>query len=274
MGRGNANGRDLNRNFPDLDNLYYFLEHQQIPFYDHLLQMFEDTHKYEPEVIAVGKWILSLPFVVSANLHEGDLVANYPFDESRHAENVQEYSRSPDDATFRYLAETYAKNHAHMAKNDHAPCDGTAVNNFARQGSLLFFFFYLFDLILGGITNGAKWYSVSGGMQDFNYLASNAFEITLELACEKLPPGETLPIHWEDNRKALLEFIWQSHLGIKGLVLDASTGAPIEGAVIWIKNATDGKSVAGAIKHPVTTCESFKKSFLNLILNIILREYR
>jgi carboxypeptidase E len=59
---------------------------------------------------------------------------------------------------FSYLAEVYAHAHAHMAKNDHAPCDGTAASNFARQG---------------GITNGAKWYSVAGGMQDFNYLATN-----------------------------------------------------------------------------------------------------
>lgn len=58
----------------------------------------------------------------------------------------------------RYIAETYARAHAHMAKNDHAPCDGTAQSNFGRQG---------------GITNGAKWYSVAGGMQDFNYLATN-----------------------------------------------------------------------------------------------------
>lgn len=56
--------------------------------------------KYEPEVQAVGQWILSLPFVLSANMHEGDLVANYPFDSSR-IPNNNEYSKSPDDQTFR-----------------------------------------------------------------------------------------------------------------------------------------------------------------------------
>uniref|UniRef100_A0A915EH50 Peptidase M14 carboxypeptidase A domain-containing protein n=1 Tax=Ditylenchus dipsaci TaxID=166011 RepID=A0A915EH50_9BILA len=236
IGRSNAHGKDLNRNFPDLDSLFYFLETQKMPLYDHLLELFQDNHKYEPEVRAIGEWILSLPFVLSANIHEGDLVANYPFDASKYP-SMQAYSKSPDDTTFKYLAETYAKNHAHMAKNDHAPCDGTAVDNFARQG---------------GITNGAKWYSVSGGMQDFNYLASNSFEITLELSCQKFPAGNTLPTLWKDNKKSLLEFIWKTHMGIKGIVKDADTGKPIPNAIVWVRNATNG-NLDAAIKHPVTT---------------------
>jgi len=46
-------------------------------------------------------------------------------------------------------------------------------------------------------------------MQDFNYLASNSFELTLELGCRKFPPGKDLPGLWNENKDALINFMWQ-----------------------------------------------------------------
>ena len=60
--RENANRVDLNRNFPDQ--------------YDPSIEQ----SRREPEVEAVMKWSKEYPFVLSANLHGGSLVANYPFD--------------------------------------------------------------------------------------------------------------------------------------------------------------------------------------------------
>jgi hypothetical protein len=46
-------------------------------------------------------------------------------------------------------------------------------------------------------------------MQDFNYLHSNAFEITLELSCCKYPPARdgALEKEWENNKQALLAYM-------------------------------------------------------------------
>lgn len=99
--------------------------------------------KVEPEVASVIRWIHEYPFVLSANLHEGEIVANYPFDTSRNHRNY--YTASPDDELFRHLASTYADNHATMKDRKNLCAYGGA------------------QLFTDGITNGADWYSVLGG---------------------------------------------------------------------------------------------------------------
>jgi hypothetical protein len=46
-------------------------------------------------------------------------------------------------------------------------------------------------------------------MQDFNYLSSNDFEITLELGCDKYPKASALQEEWENNKNALIQYMWQ-----------------------------------------------------------------
>ena len=46
-------------------------------------------------------------------------------------------------------------------------------------------------------------------MQDWNYLHSNCFEITLELSCCKYPNASQLPSEWQKNQPALLAYMAQ-----------------------------------------------------------------
>jgi len=240
IGRSNANNVDLNRDFPNLDRIAYSNEEHHAAQNNHLMDSIKYLdHKIQPETESVMKFIMEYPFVISANMHGGDLVANYPYDETR-TFNPTDYSPSPDDETFKHIALNYATNHAHMADPKTKGCDKPE-SSFAKQG---------------GITNGAAWYSVAGGMQDFNYLSSNDFEITLELGCDKFPPASTLKQEWEDNKKALMEFMWMAHMGVKGTVTDAETGKAIPNALIQVKNVTrigKGQRRSDLINHDVTS---------------------
>lgn len=143
-------------------------------------------------------WIARIPFVLSANLHGGALVANYPYDDgSDLMSNVA--NPSPDNDVFRMLALTYSNAHPRMHLGQ--PCPPTIMNNPSGSKTLLE------EHFPEGITNGAAWYSVSGGMQDYNYLHSNNFEITLEIGCTKFPNASDLPNYWLENREPLLRFI-------------------------------------------------------------------
>ena len=84
-----------------------------------------------------------------------------------------------------------------------------------------------------GTTNGAAWYPLTGGMQDYNYIWHGCMEVTLELSCCKYPPANELPQFWDDNRRSLLQFLGEAHRGVKGFVKD-ERAVPIEGAAMKV----------------------------------------
>ena len=86
-----------------------------------------------------------------------------------------------------------------------------------------------------GIINGAEWYALYGGMQDWNYLHTNCYEITVEMGCRKYPPAKDLSRLWQDNRQALLTFIDQVHRGIKGVVRDVVTNMSLVDVTITVQ---------------------------------------
>lgn len=61
----------------------------------------------QPEVAAVIKWLKEYHFVLSANLHGGALVANYPYDDSQNQQDGV-LNTSPDNEIFTFLAHLYA----------------------------------------------------------------------------------------------------------------------------------------------------------------------
>ncbi|KAK6323142.1 carboxypeptidase Z-like [Coregonus clupeaformis] len=227
LGRGNAQNIDLNRNFPDLTAIVYSRRRHRRFRSDHI--PIPDAYwfgKVAPEAYAVMKWIRSIPFVLSANFHGGELLVSYPYDLSKHPLEQTMFSPTPDEQVFKQIARTYADAHATMSENS-GRCD-----SFGSIGQ-------------DGIINGAKWYSFAGGMQDFNYLHTNCFEVTVELGCDKFPAEGELYTGWKDNKEALLTFMESVHRGIKGIVKDED-GNGIKGARISVRG----------IRHDITTAEN------------------
>ncbi|XP_028982935.1 carboxypeptidase Z-like isoform X4 [Betta splendens] len=227
IGRNNAQNVDLNRNFPDLTSVVYRRRRQKGYRTDHI--PIPDSYwfgKVAPETYAVMKWIRSVPFVLSADFHGGDLVVSYPYDVSKHPLDRNMFSPTPDDQVFKLLARTYANAHGTMSIES-AQCGSSRA--FSQNGTV----------------NGAQWSSFAGGMQDFNYLHTNCFEVTVELGCERFPPDEDLLTSWHENQEALIKFAELAHQGIKGIVKDED-GNGIQGARVSVRG----------IRHDVTTAEN------------------
>ena len=183
--RWNAAGADLNRSFPD---------------------QFDDPRDVATdrpaETANLMNWQTGRAGTLSANLHGGSLVYNYPYDNNAAGASV--YSAAPDDDTFITLAYDYAVHNGPMFSSP----------EFHQ-----------------GMTNGAAWYAVSGGMQDWLYHYRGEMAATIEVSNNKKPAASTLDQYWSDNQESLLAHLERALTGVRGVATDAVTGAPVAATV-------------------------------------------
>jgi hypothetical protein len=153
-------------------------------------------------------------FVISANLHGGAELVNYPWDTW--------LRRHTDDLWFIKVAHDYV---------DQVHAIATAAPYYDSG--------YMRDQS-NGITNGYDWYRATGTRQDFMTYWHGGRETTIELSLIKNPPADELPDYWEYNRRSLLAYLEQALCGVRGLVTDGD-GDPLDARVevAWYDVAED-----------------------------------
>jgi hypothetical protein len=132
----------------------------------------------QPETKAIMAFQAGRNFSLSANFHGGAVVANYPWD--------AKYDRHPFDALVRDLSTEYANLNPEMRSSTE---------------------------FTGGITNGADWYVLYGGMQDWSYVWHNDLQITVELSDAKWPNYRDIPSFYTSNRDSMMRYMELVHQG-------------------------------------------------------------
>jgi len=146
---------------------------------------------------------------MGANYHGGAEVMNYPWDNT--------YTFHADDAWYQMICHEYA-DLTHQVNPNY-------MNDYNN-----------------GITNGAQWYMIGGGRQDYMNGYAQCRELTIECSNTKLPSGSQLPNFWNYNKESIFAFMNQCLYGIHGTVTDKANNQPLN-ATITITNHDDAFSV-------------------------------
>ncbi len=146
--RANANGIDLNRNFPLLT--------------DSSLNTFTgeplDAKNRQPEVQHIMNWTVENSFVLSAGFHMSAMLVCYPYGYNEQMQAVD--TPTPDDLLYEEISRRYTMHNPRMWNSSQFP---------------------------DGIVNSALWYPVIGEMADWNYRYVSCNEVTIELYNSQIP---------------------------------------------------------------------------------------
>lgn len=168
--RYNKNGKDLNREFPKIDE--------------------QPTETLQPEVQCMVDFAKKHYFGISANLHAGSEILNYPWD-SFFANEMP----LPDNYWFVQICKKYVDT-AHLIDPEYM------ISDIGPEG-------YVF---------GSEWYKIAGGRQDYMNYFHRCREITIELSNDYILHPDYLDEYWQKNRQPLINLIGESLHGVTGNV--------------------------------------------------------
>lgn len=147
----------------------------------------------QPETQAVMSFQSGRQFSLSANFHGGAVVVNYPWDST--------YDRHPFDELIKGFSLEYASLNPEMRSS--------------RE-------------FKDGVTNGADWYRVVGGMQDWSYVFHNDLQVTIELSEMKWPRYSDIAGFYKDNKDSMFVFSKLIHQGAGFKIKNSSTDGRVE----------------------------------------------
>ena len=160
--RYNANNVDLNRSYPD-------------PFNPSKTSIPQENQ-------AMIDYLTAHHFRLSANLHGGAEVINYPWDSFTSANTSHPAADWWQEVSKRFVdtARTYSFNHFN-------------------------------DVTTNGYTAGGDWYIITGGRQDYVNYVHNCLEMTMEISTQKTLSSDRLQEYWHFLAPSLIHYIGEIH---------------------------------------------------------------
>ena len=161
--RYNSNYVDLNRNYPD-------------PFGTSPLDPLQQENE------AMIDYVSQHNFLLSANLHGGSEVMNYPWDSFTSNQRLNEHSEWWKNVSKRFVDTCRLVDNARFR-----------------------------DVTNSGYVNGGDWYVIHNGRQDYFNYYHNMRELTMELSSSKTLSSDRLDSYWKCQSHALINYIKEIH---------------------------------------------------------------
>lgn len=175
--RYNANNVDLNRNYPN-------------PF-----STAKEPEPLQQENQAMIDYFNRHRFRLSANLHGGSEVMNYPWDSFTSLQNPHPDAAWWQAVCHRFVDTSHTYNANHF--NDVYEADN-------------------------GVVAGGDWYVITGGRQDYFNYYYNCLELTMEISSDKTLSSNLLPTYWNFLQHPLVNYIGEIHSLPGDTILDTN----------------------------------------------------